>query len=101
MIKGTKFAVTKWFHVAHYAAGGETAERVEHVIFAPPKPPIPPGCKDTRPECNGWADGGECESNPDYMIGTKQFPGVCLASCGRCDLMPAPGKQGRKEKLGA
>lgn len=82
--------------------GGETAQRVEHVVFVPPPPPAPPGCENKHTECNGWAEGGECENNPEYMIGTVEQPGECILSCGRCDLMPkTPGKQGRKEKGGA
>jgi prolyl 4-hydroxylase len=82
-----RFSATKWIHVAHVAMGQETAERVEHVVFAPPPPPAPTGCKDAEYACKGWADSGECESNPGFMVGTKIHPGRCLLSCGRCDLM--------------
>lgn len=27
------------------------------------------------------------QSNPGFMVGTKEAPGACLLSCGRCDLM--------------
>ncbi|KAL4857405.1 putative prolyl 4-hydroxylase 7 [Chlorella vulgaris] len=65
-LKGTKYAATKWYHVAHYALG----------------------CKDEKAACQGWAEGGECSSNPGFMVGTPDQPGECLLSCGRCDLMP-------------
>lgn len=65
----------------------ERAEKVEHVRFEPAKPPAPPGCTDEEFECIGWAESGECESNQPFMVGSKQHPGHCLASCGRCDLM--------------
>ena len=96
IIKGTKFAATKWYHVAHYAMGGETAEKVKHVVFTPPPPPAPPGCVDEHDECVGWAESGECDENPTFMVGREGFPGDCLRSCGRCDLMPkkANGKGG-------
>lgn len=87
VVSGVKFAATKWFHVAHYAAGGERADKVEHVVFVPPPPPAPPGCKDEHAECRGWAESGECAANKGFMVGTKQSPGGCLLSCGRCDLM--------------
>eukprot|EP00887_Chlorella_sp_A99_P007247 scaffold2.g7247.t1 len=101
VIRGTKYAATKWFHVAHYAMGGEAAERVEHVVHVPPPPPAPPGCKNENSACEasawlalaspvGWAEGGECEHNKAYMVGTKQNPGACLLACGRCDLMRQP-----------
>lgn len=86
-LKGTKYAATKWYHVAHYAMHGEQAVHVDHVTFIPPPPPAPPGCKDEKSACQGWAEGGECESNPGFMVGTKDAPGACLLSCGRCDLM--------------
>jgi hypothetical protein len=43
-------------------------------------------CQCRRTECPVWAESGECEVNPGYMIGTKTRPGDCLASCGRCDI---------------
>jgi prolyl 4-hydroxylase len=87
VIRGVKYAATKWFHVAHYAMNGERAVQVDHVVHRPSPPPAPPGCTDSHENCAGWAEGGECESNPGFMIGTKEQPGACLLSCGRCDLM--------------
>lgn len=55
----------------------------------PPPPPAPPGCKDSKAECPGWAEGGECQANPGFMVGTLAQPGACLLSCWRCDLAPA------------
>lgn len=37
--------------------------------------------------CSQWAEAGECEANPVYMIGKKGKQGTCLLSCSRCDLM--------------
>jgi hypothetical protein len=88
IISGEKYAATKWFHVAHYAVGGEEAVTVRHVVHRPPPPPAPPGCRDLHPDCPGWAEGGECDHNPGYMVGDDDEPGSCLLSCGRCDLMP-------------
>ncbi|KAI7835426.1 hypothetical protein COHA_010673 [Chlorella ohadii] len=93
--KGLKYASTK-FHVAHYAMGGEQAVEVHQAVFVPPPPPAPPGCKDDNPGCPGWAEGGECQNNPGYMVGSADRPGACLLSCGRCDLMPSA----RSRKLG-
>lgn len=84
---GVKFAATKWFHVGHVAVGGERAEKVSHVVFRPSPPPAPAWCKDKSEECPGWAESGECESNAAFMLGNSNFPGNCLRSCGRCDLM--------------
>ncbi|EFN51227.1 hypothetical protein CHLNCDRAFT_28161 [Chlorella variabilis] len=85
-LKGFKFAATKWYHVAHYAMGGERA----------PVLPASAGCKDEKDACVGWAEGGECESNPGFMVGTKEQPGACLLACGRCDLMPQSLLRGRR-----
>lgn len=52
-----------------------------------PPPPIPAGCTNKHKLCEMWAESGECESNPGFMIGSKGNPGSCLASCARCDLM--------------
>jgi uncharacterized C2H2 Zn-finger protein len=30
------------------------------------------------------------------MVGTKEQPGECLLSCGRCDLMPQSALRGRR-----
>ena len=43
----------------------------------------------------GWADGGECEHNKNYMVGTKDNPGACLLACDRCDLMRPLGSSRR------
>jgi hypothetical protein len=45
-------------------------------------------------ECPVWAESGECEVNPGFMVGNKREPGACLASCARCDLLPDPTKTG-------
>jgi prolyl 4-hydroxylase len=81
---------TKWFNVGHYVEEGSTEKAVEvqHVIYAPPPPPAPPGCMDTNESCAGWASVGECDKNPGFMVGSKQSPGACLLSCAHCDFMP-------------
>lgn len=67
---------------------GERAEHIEHTVFVPPPPPAIPGCKDLdEDKCQGWAQGGECDRNSAFMVGTIDRPGSCLVSCGRCDLV--------------
>jgi hypothetical protein len=41
-------------------------------------------CEDLVPECPGWALTGECQSNPDYLIGKGNQAGRCKASCKAC-----------------
>jgi len=36
-------------------------------------------CKDNDENCSGWADMGECEKNPKYMLSN------CQKSCGLCE----------------
>lgn len=90
VLRGEKWSATKWIHVGHYAAGDGPAVEVKRVIYAPPPPPVPKWCHDTRSECPMWAESGECEVNPGYMVGTHAQPGACLASCARCDLARKP-----------
>lgn len=67
---------------------GERPHHIEHTLFVPPPPPTTPGCKDEHEErCPGWAESGECDINPAFMVGNVGEPGSCLLSCGRCDLM--------------
>ena len=35
-------------------------------------------CEDMEPDCSEWASRGECEKNPDYMLGN------CAVSCSSC-----------------
>eukprot|EP00877_Chromochloris_zofingiensis_P014720 jgi/Chrzof1/9501/Cz04g05150.t1 len=91
VVSGEKWCATKWIHIAPYAVAGQPAHRVTRIIYAPPPPPAPPGCKDENSMCPGWAESGQCDTNPGYMVGTAQFPGACLLSCERCDLARKPG----------
>lgn len=87
VIKGVKWSATKWIHVGRYAMPGERAVTVTRQIYAPPPPPVVPGCKNAHKLCDHWAEAGECESNPGYMVGTKGMPGACVLACNRCDLL--------------
>lgn len=92
VIKGEKWSATKWIHVGTYAMGGQRAQKVTRIMYVPPPPPDVPGCVDIHKLCSHWAESGECEDNPTYMVGTKQKPGNCLKSCHRCDLGPNEAK---------
>ena len=43
-----------------------------------------PLCMDLHPLCLKWADSGECEANPNYMVGSTTSKGHCRKSCGVC-----------------
>lgn len=88
VIKGIKWSAAKWIHVGHYAMGaGERAEAIEQHPQEVPKHTYPVGCEDIEEACYEWAQAGECEKNPSFMIGTKEKLGKCIQSCNRCDLV--------------
>ena len=41
-------------------------------------PPLEVQCENEHPECQSWADRGECKANPQYMLTG------CRKSCGTC-----------------
>ncbi|KMZ62387.1 putative Prolyl 4-hydroxylase alpha subunit [Zostera marina] len=67
VIQGVKWSATKWIHVNPYG-----------VIKKPS------GCADEKEECTIWAEDGECQKNPEFMLGTKFSVGNCLKSCNVC-----------------
>lgn len=87
VIKGEKWSATKWIHVGHYAMDGERQQAVVRHMYVPPPPPIPENCKNQHDLCDHWAESGECEANPVYMVGVRGAPGACLAACARCELL--------------
>lgn len=60
-------------------------------------PPLAAGCKDEKSACQGWAEGGECESNPGFMVGTKDAPGACLLRWAR-RLRRAPRRSSQEQR---
>ena len=56
--------------------------------IAPPPPPPPPPqaqreCLDRHPQCEYWAEMGECSANPGYMVGSP-MTGWCRQACKVC-----------------
>ena len=56
---------------------------IEHPKTPAPEDPFslpvpPPVCEDNDGECAGWAEDGECQVNPGYMLE------MCRKSCGAC-----------------
>ncbi|CAH8384464.1 unnamed protein product [Eruca vesicaria subsp. sativa] len=41
-------------------------------------------CSDEDESCGRWAELGECEKNPVYMIGSPDYFGTCRKSCNAC-----------------
>ncbi|PRW56888.1 putative prolyl 4-hydroxylase 4 [Chlorella sorokiniana] len=82
VIKGVKWSAPKWVHVGHFAEGPD-----EVPVAIEQKTQVDvnyPDCKDLDASCEAWANNGECDNNLAYMIGTKERPGHCIKSCGKC-----------------
>eukprot|EP00270_Netrium_digitus_P011014 TRINITY_DN3468_c0_g1_i1.p1 TRINITY_DN3468_c0_g1~~TRINITY_DN3468_c0_g1_i1.p1 ORF type:complete len:325 (+),score=62.34 TRINITY_DN3468_c0_g1_i1:88-1062(+) len=69
VIEGEKWSATKWIH--------------EDAFDLPPRDPSV--CVDENMECAHWASAGECQKNPDYMVGVGKTLGFCRKSCKVCD----------------
>ncbi|KAG9159760.1 hypothetical protein Leryth_007778 [Lithospermum erythrorhizon] len=70
VIEGEKWSATKWIHVRAF----EFPSRSEAE------------CIDENENCPGWASVGECQKNPEYMVGSKSkgYIGSCRKSCNVC-----------------
>ncbi|KAL5976952.1 hypothetical protein ACLOJK_021289 [Asimina triloba] len=72
VIEGEKWTATKWIHVKSVDLetlsssddGGE--------------------CTDEDASCAQWAELGECQKNPVFMIGSPDYYGTCRKSCKVC-----------------
>ncbi|XP_075489161.1 putative prolyl 4-hydroxylase 4 [Primulina tabacum] len=64
--QGEKWSATKWIHVDSFdkIVGGN--------------------CTDSDANCERWASLGECNKNPEYMVGSSDLPGYCRKSCKVC-----------------
>jgi len=79
VLRGEKWTATKWMHVAPFSMGIGRPQRVEHVIHAPPPRKPTETCFDENAKfCEGWAEQGECVSNPGYMKAS------CKMACNLC-----------------
>ncbi|CAN0924404.1 Probable prolyl 4-hydroxylase 4 [Linum grandiflorum] len=72
VIEGEKWSATKWIHVRSFE------ESIAQLREG--------GCRDENENCEKWAKAGECEKNPQYMVGTDQSVGFCRKSCKVCSM---------------
>lgn len=68
VIEGEKWSATKWIHVRSF-------EKIERSSDT---------CADENELCALWASAGECEKNPNYMVGSNAAVGFCRKSCNAC-----------------
>ncbi|OIW12430.1 hypothetical protein TanjilG_04179 [Lupinus angustifolius] len=71
VIEGEKWSATKWIHVSDFEK--PIKRRVDSS-----------GCSDENENCPKWANIGECEKNPLYMVGNGEVKGYCMKSCNVC-----------------
>lgn len=64
--EGEKWSATKWIHV-------DSFDRI-----------VAGNCTDSSENCERWASLGECNKNPEYMIGSSDLLGYCRKSCKAC-----------------
>ncbi|KAJ4960438.1 hypothetical protein NE237_020348 [Protea cynaroides] len=69
VIEGEKWSAAKWIHVRS---------------FDKPKHSGIEECVDENVNCSRWAASGECQKNPEYMVGTGASYGFCRRSCKVC-----------------
>lgn len=78
VISGIKWTATKWIHTDPFRPESIYNNAPDVVVY-------PQDCKDTAPECEGWAKAGECEKNQQFMRGDSSSLGTCRRSCGDCE----------------
>nr|CAD1840355.1 unnamed protein product [Ananas comosus var. bracteatus] len=70
VIAGEKWTATKWIHLTPFSFLSSSRRSKE--------------CEDENESCARWAAKGECEKNPEYMVGTEESQGYCRKSCKVC-----------------
>ncbi|GKU97048.1 hypothetical protein SLEP1_g10230 [Rubroshorea leprosula] len=70
VIKGEKWSATKWIHARTFHKPKRHSAKGE--------------CVDKSESCPMWAKAGECEKNPEYMLGSEKYNGYCRKSCKVC-----------------
>lgn len=70
VIEGEKWSATKWIHVKSFDRSSLSKKQS--------------GCVDENESCPKWAEAGECEKNPTYMVGSEADHGYCRKSCKAC-----------------
>ncbi|KAG6500813.1 hypothetical protein ZIOFF_040668 [Zingiber officinale] len=70
VIEREKWSAPKWIHVRSFDN--------------PQKPSSTKECSDYNENCSYWASTGECQKNPNYMIGNGAVLGNCRKSCMVC-----------------
>lgn len=81
VIRGIKWGAPVWIHINHY----EPEDYARSVKQRPAAPAEPGLCLDSDERCPQWAQQGECERNPKFMVGEGGENGACRQSCKACE----------------
>lgn len=88
VVSGVKWNAVKWIHGKPFRD-----EEWQASLREPFKPlPDPGECANLHDSCQMWADAGECEKNPGYMMGGNIGQGACRLACKDCEVC-APGDE--------
>ncbi|KAL3636608.1 hypothetical protein CASFOL_018907 [Castilleja foliolosa] len=68
IIDGEKWSATEWLHVRAFSVSSRTSS----------------DCVDENLNCTNWADLGECEINPLYMVGSISRVQVIVGRAAKC-----------------
>eukprot|EP00892_Ulva_mutabilis_P006526 jgi/Ulvmu1/4245/UM192_0005.1 len=74
-----KWTSTIWIHFEPFRPNSFSEK-------TPKRPLLEPGdCRDYDKLCDTWAERGECEANPTFMLGDAAGRGHCRRACGACE----------------
>ncbi|KAJ3701240.1 hypothetical protein LUZ61_004945 [Rhynchospora tenuis] len=76
VLEGEKWSATMYFHK------GPVHQR--ELAAALTLPVDQDECTDEDDNCASWAELGECERNPVFMLGSSDYSGACRKSCKAC-----------------
>ncbi|KAJ1685313.1 hypothetical protein LUZ63_016703 [Rhynchospora breviuscula] len=76
VLEGEKWSATMYFHM------GPVHQR--ELTPALTLPVDQDECTDEDDNCASWAELGECERNPVFMLGSSDYSGACRKSCKAC-----------------
>lgn len=76
VLEGAKWSTTKYFHTGPTDRRQLTSSLTLTVNQEE--------CSDEDDNCASWAEFGECERNPIFMLGSADYSGACRKSCNAC-----------------
>lgn len=87
VLKGVKWTATVWVHSEPFRPEdleGSPKDIMDDALWDPGM------CQDIHNSCQFWAESGECENNPGYMLGGGGAVGNCRLACKACEVCDPP-----------